>query len=446
MRSNDVWLSIDLIISDLFGRLSIYPFVCLPACPIDLISSINLIYRIYLSNLSTYLSSISESIQSMYSIDFTSRCDKCMRMHLHAFSSVCICSEFIWILLWGWPLAGSHSRRVVQSCSAAHCPPHLARRRGVDLDLEAQDFTPSPEVGICTAVSCFRADVQMCFRLCKFCVSFAGDVLMMCMCSWACRGEERLRRQLWTLQMECPSLPVIVPFGQSLFLLACASRIHGPGIGVWSAGLNKLKTGKRLRDWRQLRAALAGTARKDQGWRDAAWKKQQRLINIFRFVKFVPSFVCFCQFWLAFSFAPFTPRCSWGSVTCAVHTFWHCRRMRPQILKTYENTCASAWVNNMSALCIKSLCEQVLSRRQRACVQQPELSCSTNSRVQLPRSPWSCHTAWVIAASTESYLLRGGPTPSSSWPPCLAGRQPTSSWRAGVSTLPASTWHYFIWQ
>ncbi|CAL1140616.1 unnamed protein product, partial [Cladocopium goreaui] len=36
--------------------------------------------------------------------------------------------------------------------------------------------------------------------------------------------------------------------------------------GVWSAGLNKLKTGKRLRDWRQLRAALAGTARKDQGW------------------------------------------------------------------------------------------------------------------------------------------------------------------------------------
>lgn len=80
------------------------------------------------------------------------------------------------------------------------------------MDLEAQDFTPSPEVGICTAVSCFRADVQMCFRLCKFCVSFAGDVLMMCMCSWACRGEERLRRQLWTLQMECPSLPVIVPF------------------------------------------------------------------------------------------------------------------------------------------------------------------------------------------------------------------------------------------
>ena len=294
------------------------------------------------------------------------------------------------------------------------------------------------------------ASGQMC-RCVSGCANFASVLLVMC--SWcACAAGHAVARRdfdvscglcRWSAPV-CQSLFLLT--GQSLFLLACASRIHGPGIGVWSAGLNKLKTGKRLRDWRQLRAALAGTARKDQGWRDAAWKKQQRLINIFRFVKFVPSFVCFCQFWLAFSFAPFTPRCSWGSVTCAVHTFWHCRRMRPQILKTYENTCTSAWVNNMSALCIKSLCEQVLSRRQRACVQQPKLSCSTNSRVQLPRSPRSCHTAWVIAASTESYLLRGGPTPSSSWPPCLAGRQPTSSWRAGVSTLPASTWHYFIWQ
>ena len=217
-----------------------------------------------------------------------------------------ICSEFSGVLFWGWPCAGSHSRPAVQ-LPIAHltwhaeqvwnCPGFHPLARSWNLHCSLELFV---QVWHQVCWWCARAqlcttqwpgetrarhapflglleswDNHMVMELGGHTVATAATVeqLREVACGLAylhSRGVAHLDikpsnlvygkgRQLWTVQMECQPQSC-----QSLLLLACASRIR-PGTGVRSVGLNKLKIGDRLRDWRQLRAAPASASRQDQG-------------------------------------------------------------------------------------------------------------------------------------------------------------------------------------